>query len=154
MWLEKDQQTKQIRNKTSAELDNERATSLPVVSKEVEAGAPAFQPMKFNPVVGTNVFEGEFATKGNDIILHFWPYGYHAADAAGRPTPAFHRDFRETLKSTFEKEFGKGRVVIKDDRDMGALFVQILGWASNQFHRDVTVKALKTFFTNMGGVEG
>lgn len=153
MWLEKDQQTKEIRRKSSKELDETRESSLPIVSKEADIGAPPFEPIKFSPVIGTDIFEGEFAVKNEDVIFHFWPHGYHAADAAGRTTPSFKKGFPETLKVVFEKEFGKGRIEIQDDRDMGALFVRATGWAANQFHREISVKALRELFVAMGGVE-
>lgn len=155
MWLEKDQQTKQIQgadSKRTAELNTEKATSLPVIFKETQAGAPPFDPMKFQPVIGTDIFEAEFAVKGPDLIFHFWPYNYHSTDAAGSSTPSFKKGFKEQLLRSFESIFGKNRIVIKDDSDMGALFVKAVGWADNQFYKEQAIRAFKHFYTDMGGI--
>lgn len=156
MWLEKDQQTKVIQGadlKRTKELNAERDVSLPVISKETQKGAPPFDPMKFSPVIGTDIYEAEFAVKGSDVIFHFWPYNYHSADSAGKATPSFLKGFQVQLKKSFESVFGKNRIEIKDDRDMGALYVRAIGWADNQMWKEQAVRAFKNFFNDMGGIE-
>lgn len=156
-WVEKNQTTKQVQNADAQRADilsGERSASLPTIVKESEAGAPAFNPIKFQPVIGTGVFEAEFGTKDDDVIFHFWPHGYHVADAANRPTPGFLPSFPATLKSVMEEVFGKNRVDIRDDRDMGAFFVRANGWVKNQFYRQQAIKACEMLFKAMGGVEG
>jgi len=156
MWLEKDQETKSIKGadmERTMELNKERESSFPVISKETQKGAPPFDPVSFMPVIGTDIYEAEFAVKGSDIIFHFWPYNYHSADAAGKAPPAFKSGFQAQLKKTFESLFGKNRVEIKDDRDMGAFFVRAIGWADNLAWKELSIRAFKGFFNDMGGIE-
>lgn len=153
-WVEMDQATRQVISKDpsrSKEFEGEKANSLPVIEKESGKGAALFDPIKFQPVVGTGIYEAEFGVKNGDVIFHFWPHGYHAADAAGRATPSFKNGFKDALKSVAEKEFGKNRIELKDDRDVGALFLRAIGWAESQFHRQLSVKVCETLYKSLGG---
>lgn len=153
-WLEKNQTTQQITNadeKRAQDLEGEKGVSLPVIAKESERGTTLFNEIKFQPVIGTGIFEGEFAVKGNDVIFHFWPHGYHVADSSNRPVPAFKPGFKEALKSAAEKAFGKNRIEMKDDRDIGALFLRAIGWADSQFHRQVSITMCESLFKALGG---
>lgn len=153
-WLEKDQTTDQI-----AEADAERAKllnevkkgSLPTIRKESELGAPPFKELELQPVKSPGIYEAEFGVKDANVIFHFWPWGYHAADVAGRATPKFSKDFLPKLTRIMGETFDPKRVEIKEDPDVGAIFVKALSWGESQFHRELSVKACEALHKALGG---
>lgn len=157
-WLEKNQETEEISPADMARekvLNLEKETSLPAIRKEAEAGTLALpEPIKFQPVKSPGIYEAEFGVKGKDVIFHFWPFGYHIADASGKVPPRFPKDFLPKLTKIMNETFNVARVEIKDDRDMGALFVKALAWADSQFYRELCVKACQALHDAMGGEPG
>jgi hypothetical protein len=156
-WLEKDQETNRI-SKADAErsqlLNEVKKGSLPTIQKEADNGAPPFKEMKFQPVKSPGIYEAEFGVKGKDLLFHFWPWGYHAADANGQATPKFSADFLPKLKKIMGETFDAKRIEVKDDADVGALFVKASSWADNEFHRELAVKACEALHKAMGGKPG
>ena len=131
-------------------LDKVRGEVLPVVQKEADGVRP-FDTIELQPVKGPNAFEAEFGLKGDDVLFHFWPWGYHDADRKGVQPPRFRKDFESLLKGVMGEVFGIGRVELSFDDDMGAWFVLAKGFALNQFHRELCIKAAESLFKAMGG---
>ena len=135
-------------------LDLAREEKLPVIEKEAATGVKSLDPLKFQPVHSPGIYEAEFAMKGDDIIFHFWPWGYHKSDRNGEKTPRLSRNFPAVLSQVFTNLFGSGRFDIENDEDMGAHYVRCIGWGSNQFARDLAIKACKGLHSALGGVDG
>lgn len=143
-WTEKDQND----SAKSASADRQdllnaaRAEVLPIAQKEAAQGNKGFGPIDFQPVKSPGNYEAEFALKGEDIIFHFWPWGYHDAQDKNRALPRFRKDFSSLLSVSMEKAFGNpNRLQIEEDRDMGAFFVKAIGFAINPFHRNLCIEA-------------
>jgi hypothetical protein len=136
------------------EYDQAKAEGLPVVTKEAEGGIKPLDPVKFQPVRSPGIFEAEFGVKGKDLIFHFWPDGYHKADRNSLAPPAFKKDFLQRLTKTMVDTFTKERVLIEEDRDMGAFFVKAHGWGENDSYREISIKVCEIFHKAMGGTEG
>lgn len=156
-WLEKEVETNKVAEADAARtkvLDEERGTSLPVIVKEADAGVRPFAQVELQPVKSPGIYEGEFGVKGSDLIFHFWPSGYHAAERRGAATPKFDPHFEAKLKEAFDGIFEGRRMVYDRDLDMGAWFVKAIGWAENQFHRDLCIKACEKLHALLGGQPG
>jgi hypothetical protein len=135
------------------ELNKTREESLPAMLKEAEVGKKPFIPIHFQPVRSPGLYEAEFAKKGEDVIFHFWPYGYHEADRNNHAAPKFPAGFQMKLTECVGSVFGSHRVTVNHDIDMGAFFVCASGWASQQFWFDLAVKACQNLHTSLGGTD-
>lgn len=154
-WTEQQTATRDIVDvdKAKARLfDEVKKESLPVVQKEADGGVRPFKTVQFQPVKGVRTFEAEFGVKGDDVIFHVWPWGYHEKDRDdGHRLPEFPKDFEQTLKKAMGKVFGENRVSLSYDGDVGAWFVMAKGFALNQFHRNLCIEAAQALHTAMGG---
>lgn len=144
-WTEKEAQSLNGSQNTSSErtqvLNETREKFLPIAQKEAAAGAKPIQPIDFQPVKSPGNYEAEFAVKGDDVIFHFWPWGYHDAERRGTALPRFQKDFIDKLNMSMAKTFGSHRLQISEDQDMGAFFVKAVGFGTNQFHRKLCIEA-------------
>lgn len=154
-WTEQQMKTGEVSSvdDDKARLLNEvKNASLPVVQKEASGGVRPFKEVEFQPIKGVKTFEAEFGTKGDDVIYHVWPWGYHDADRReGQRLPEFRKDFEKLLSKSMAKVFGEGRCDISYDADIGAWFVKARGFASNQFFRNICIEAAQTLHKDMGG---
>lgn len=136
---------------------DEAKKSLPVVQKEADAGVRPFSTVEFQPIKGVNTFEAEFGVKGDDVIFHFWPWGYHDVErsnenvANARRLPIFEKGFEDKLKKVLAKTFGESRCDVSFDSDMGAWFVKARGAGLNQFNRELCIEAATNLHSEMGG---
>jgi hypothetical protein len=137
----------------AADLDKAKEEGLPTVIKQAAKGELPVQPVQLQPVRSPGIYEGEFGVKDDDLIFHFWPYGYHDADRKGLATPRFKKDFESTLKAVAAREL-RNRAVVEHDQDVGAYFVRGTGWGTSQFHHDIAVKFCQALHTALGGTEG
>jgi hypothetical protein len=151
---------KEIHTQTRQEMDvsREKARSLeeekkglPKLQQEADQGVKSIEPMRFQPVNGTDHFESEFGIKGDDIIFHFWPWKYHENERNNRPVPRFPKKFPSTLVATMGRVFDPMRIEIFEDRDVGAWFVKAVGYGSTTFHRDLSLKAITELYKALGG---
>jgi hypothetical protein len=138
----------------AAEYDKARDEGLPVVTKEAESGVKPVEPLRFQAVKSPGIYEAEFAKKERDLIFHFWPWEYHKAEHEGRPTPAFKKDFYHHITETAASIFGAGRFELKDDTDMGAIFLQAFGWGESDGYRQIAIRFCEEFHKAMGGEPG
>lgn len=130
--------------------DELRESSLPVISRD--QGQKPLLPIVFQTIIGRGIYEGEFASKDNDIIFHFWPFGYHTAERMEKRTPTFPVSFKSAIERVFQNTFGgANRLKITDDADIGAVTVQALGWGTSSYARDLSIKACKSLYTALGG---
>jgi hypothetical protein len=153
-WLEQDVKTgKQahVAPPKARELDQVKAESLPVIEKEADRGQRPFETIKFQPVRSPGIYEAEFAAKEEDLIFHFWPYGYRKAKRAGTAAPWFNKKFEPTLTTSMKKVFGEQRVEIAHDKDMGSFFVKAIGWGEHQFARDLSIQVCEEVHKTLGG---
>ena len=153
-WTEKDVQTDRVEVADTARsklLDMVRKEALPTIQREASNGAPEFNPLEFQPVRSPGIYDGEFGSKGDDLIFHFWPYGYNQAASAKQRTPNFKPGFQKMLKFVMGETFGDKRVEIQEDKDVGALFVKALNWGQHQFRRELAIKACEALHGRMGG---
>ena len=156
-WLEKEVETNKVGRPDEARtkvLDAERDTGLPVMTKEADSGVKPFEQVQLQPVKSPGIYEAEFGVKNQDVIFHFWPSGYHAADRRGVAAPQFKKGFEVALKKVMGEVFDPKRVVIEHDQDVGALFVRAKQWGEAQFHRDLCIKACEKLHAEMGGEPG
>lgn len=112
------------------------------------------EPIRFQPVRSPGIYEAEFGQKGDDVIFHFWPYGYHAADSAGRALPRFPKIFESVLERAMVSSYGEGRFEIINDKDMGAWFARAKGWGTSMFARETAVKVCEAVHKGLGGQPG
>lgn len=157
-WTEREVETGKEMDVTAAKarmLDEVRRASLPIVQKEADSGVRPFETVKLQPVRATDTFEAEFGVKGNDIIFHFWPWNYHAADRKeGAVLPKFRKEFETILRAAFGQVYEISRVETSYDADIGAWFVLAKGYAGNQFHHKVCIEAVTILHKALGGTEG
>lgn len=154
-WREIHTETRQeidVTREKAKSLEDEKL-GLPKLQKEADQGLKPIQPIRFQPINGTDYFEAEFGVRGNDIIFHFWPWKYHETERNGRPVPRFHKGFASILVSTMGTVFDPMRVEIYEDRDVGAWFVKAIGYGTNTFHRDLSIKAVTELYKALGGQE-
>lgn len=151
MWEELDKSTNARFQSAKPEYDAARKELVPVIQKEEQGGAKPIDLIEFQPVRSKGIFESEFASKGEDLIFHFWPWGYHEADRSNRPTPTFHKYFETSLKTEFCKVFGDHRVVMSLDSDVGAWFVKAIGWGQHEFARKNAIEACTNLHRSLGG---
>lgn len=144
-WTEKDPKSSngihaadtaraQLLSKTKEEF-------FPIAVKEASGGDKGIAPVEFQPVKSPGTYEAEFAVKGDDVIFHFWPWGYHDAERRGETLPRFKRGFQNFLITAMSEAFDPKRLVVEDDKDMGAIFVKATGFGSNQFYRKLCIEA-------------
>ncbi len=153
-WTEQETQSREKKSVTAErqqELDQAREQTLPTLKKEAESGAAPFKPLEFQPVRSPGLFEAEFAVKDEDLIFHFWPYGYRMAERSGQALPAFKRGFKDTLAKAMSEVFEEKRLMLSDDRDVGALAVCAQGYGLNQFNRDLSIKVCEKLHSMLGG---
>lgn len=156
-WLEKNTETNQVSEADASRsklLSEVKKGSLPTIRKEAGEGYKPFEQVAFQPVKSPGIYEAEFGVKGPDLLFHFWPYGYHLADAQGKAVPRFPKDFLPKLKKVMGETFETSRVEISEDQDVGAIFVKAKGWGEKQFHRELSVRVCEAIHKAMGGVEG
>lgn len=149
-------------SEAKAKLFEEVKKDLPVVQKEADGGVRPFKPVQLQPVKGVHTFEGEFGIKDEDVIFHFWPWGYHDAERNGERPPMFAHypdarlysegAFKELLQKTVGAVF-MNRTEISFDADIGAWFVKAIGYANSQFHRQLSIDACESLHKAMGGEE-
>lgn len=154
-WTERDVSTGKEMDVTGDKarmLDEVKKTSLPIVQKEADGGVRPFEPMALQPVKGVLTFEGEFGVKGNDVIFHFWPWGYHDADRQeGTVIPKFRKDIKQVLKASFKTVYEPSRCEFSYDGDLGSWFVLAKGYGQAQFFREVCIEAVTALHKNLGG---
>lgn len=156
-WLEKNSETNEVAQPNATRtkvLDDARAEGLPTIEKESDAGVKPFNPVQLQPVKSPGIYEAEFGVKNDDVIFHFWPSGYHAAERRSAAAPQFKIGFEQALKKVMGEVFDSKRVVVDHDPDVGALFVRAKGWGDAQFHRDLCIKACEQLHAAMGGEPG
>ena len=159
-WVEQKTETRENIevSEAKAKLLNEVRKDLPVVQKEADGGVRPFEALKLQPILGSQTFEAEFGIKGDDVIFHFWPWGYHETERKNgdntdgplaQRLPKFLPDFEKKLSVSMISVFK--RAEISKDEDIGAIFVRIPGGAEFQFHRDMCVKAASELHVSLGG---
>lgn len=156
-WMRQDSETHEVSGvdrEKEAIYEKAKAEGLPIVTKESESGVKPFETMKFQPVRSPGIYEAEFGVKGKDLIFHFWPDGYHKAERDEKRVPEFKKNFFSMLSKAMGGIFGTNRILIKDDGDVGAFFVQAHGWGESDNHRELAIKACEEFHKDMGGVPG
>lgn len=156
-WLEKNSETNSVGAADAARtkvLDETREENLPIIKKETDSGQKPFTPVQLQPVKSPGIYEGEFGVKGDDVIFHFWPSGYHAAERRGAAAPKFVAGFEVMLKKVMGDVFDAKRIKVEHDVDVGAWFVRAIGWADAQFHRDLCIKACEQLHAALGGEPG
>ncbi len=154
-WVEQKSQTRENVEVTEAKakLLNEAKKELPVVQKEADGGVRPFQAIAFTPIQGVGKFEAEFGVKGDDVIFHFWPWGYHTKEREGSRLPSFEKVLDSVIKEEFPKAFGSAVTIETEfDGDVGAWFVKAKNAALNQFHSKLSVKAVSNLYVALGGV--
>lgn len=129
----------------------EAKKDLPIIQKEAASGLKPFELIKFQPVLSAGRFEAEFAVKGDDVIFHIWPHGYHEAERDKRHPPRFPKGFADLLVKTMGSAFDPMRIEIHEDRDIGAWFVKAIGYGSSTFYRELSIKAVTSLHKAMGG---
>lgn len=153
-WTEREQNesAKSASAERQDQLNAAKAEVLPIAQKEAASGKKGFEPIDFQPVKSPGNYEAEFAVKGEDIIFHFWPWGYHDAQDKSRALPRFRKEFSSFLAVSMEKAFGNPkRLQIEEDRDMGAYFVKATGFAINPFHRNLCIEACEDLHKRLEG---
>ena len=153
-WLEKEVETNKVSRTDEARtkvLDAERDAGLPTMLKESDNGVKPLAQVQLQPVKSPGIYEAEFGVKNADVIFHFWPSGYHAAERRGVAAPKFKQGFEAALRKVMGEVFDPARVVVEHDIDVGALFVRAKQWGEAQFHRDLCIKACEKLHAEMGG---
>ena len=126
--------------KSSKEYDSKKESLSPLAAKEAQQDK-GIDPIEFQPVKSPGNYEAEFAKKDDDVIFHFWPWGFHDAQDKGTTPPRFKNGFETFLTQVMAEQYGAKRIQLEKDLDMGALFVRAMGASSNQFFREVAIKA-------------
>ena len=153
-WIEQEHESRKKLNVTPdrvAVLDALKEATLPIIKKEALSGDRAIEPLHFQPVHSPGIFEAEFAKKGNDLVFHFWPWGFIQAERSGKIRPAFPIEFLATLRHTMITHFGTSNVELNDDRDVGAYSVIVRSFGARQFWHELSVKAVTDLHKAMGG---
>lgn len=132
-------------------LDKEKRTSLPVIEKEASAGVKPFEQIRLQEVQAHGFYLGEFGVKGDDVIFHFWPDGYHEAQRKGIRPPNFRAGFEDNLKKALSSSFEPNRCKVELDMDMGAYFVKANGYGLSQFNRKMSIEVCQKLYELMGG---
>lgn len=135
----------------AAVLDMARSEALPVVKKEVGTGDKSVEPIKFQSVLSPGIFEAEFGTRGDDIIFHFWPWGFHEAERLGKPRVAFTPGFGAALSQALVDVLDGLHVHVEEVRDMGSWYASATGYAKKQFWRELAIKAITRLHHDLGG---
>lgn len=151
-WTEKkseDNVIQQTVSQRTAELAQARDEVLPLATAEIAAGDKSIDPIDFQPVRSPGNYDAEFALKGDDLIFHFWPSGFHEAQRNNHTPPRFKRGFTFHLVRVMSDTFGAKRIEIEPDEDMGAVFVKALGQSSNQFYRKLAIEACEKLHKNL-----
>ncbi len=136
--------------KNSKEYDSIKETFAPLAAKEAQADK-GIEPIEFQPVKSPGNYEAEFAKKDDDIIFHFWPYGFHDAQDKEKTLPRFKQGFETFLTQVMAESYGAKRVKLEKDLDMGAIFVRAMGAGTNQFFREVAIKACELLHKKFEG---
>lgn len=129
--------------KTSAEYDLLKENLLPVAAKEASQDKNV-KPLEFQPVKSPGNYEAEFTRKDDDVIFHFWPWGFHEAQDKGTTLPRFRQGFETFLVQSMSEVFNARTIQIEHDLDMGALFLRCRGAGLNQFFRENAIKACES----------
>ncbi len=138
--------------KAADDYDGLKKELAPVMEKEAVIRQD-LEPIHFQPVRSPGIYEAEFGQKREDILFHFWPYGYHAADNDKKVLPRFPNGFPSVLLRVMTEIFKEGRVEMSYDADMGSWFVKAKGWGSSMFARELSIKACEGVHKGMGGQE-
>lgn len=139
-------------DEAKARILDEAKKELPVVQREADGGVRPFETVQYQPIQGVGIFEAEFGVKKEDVIFHFWPWGYHASERAGESRrPTFRKGFDQELKKAVEGEFRNHRAEVFEDPDVGAWFVRVIGGANFQFHRQMCINAVTSLYKALGG---
>lgn len=125
------------------------STEEVVLEKEVKTRAPIFEPLNFQPVISPDIYEAEFAVKNEDIIFHFWPFGYKLAEESKHRLPKFSKIFLKNIETIMIAAFGPHRLEMAEE--LGGVFVRAIGWGSNQFARDIAIKTCESLHKINGG---
>jgi hypothetical protein len=153
-WTEEDQKTKNrfvVNDREKIEkLDKAVQEGLPVVLKENDQGAKPFLKLQFQPVKSPGIFEAEFGVKGDDIIFHFWPWGFAAAKTKGQVPPSFRSDFYKSMVKAMDQNFDPKRTEFVKDQEMG-YFVKARGYALHQFWKKLAIETCSQLHTILGG---
>jgi hypothetical protein len=139
-----------VDSESAAAYEQAKAEKLPVIEREA-TGVRPFEQLKFQPVTAHGFFDAEFAEKGEDIVFHFWPYGFHKAQRSGSKSPAFPKDFQEKLRKAMRKSFADNRVVVDEDKDMGSFFVKAVGYTKALSPFKLATDVCKELYVLMGG---
>lgn len=150
-WEELDNE-KKTRNYVEKKAYDEASAELkPVLEREEQQGAKPIEPLEFQPVRSPGIYEAEFAKKNDDLIFHFWPYGYHTAERAGIATPRFIPEFDTGLRKSFSDVFGAHRIEVNRDEDVGAISIKAFGWGGNDSYRKLAIEACEKTHLALGG---
>lgn len=147
MWSERSSEGV-VSEKVSSELDSLKKELSPIVVKEADSGVKGFDQLDFQPVMSPSNYEAEFASKGDDLIFHIWPWKFHEADRAGKIRPRFKKNFDTLLTAAFGKVFFS-KWEFSFDEDMGSFFVKAHGFGSGQFARENAIEALECLHSAM-----
>lgn len=140
-----------VDDKRAKELDTEKETSIPAI--ESEPSYKTFDPIRPQPIISPKIYEAEFLVKGNDVIFHFWPHGYHEADDLNKILPRFPKMFQSILKESMSEVIANNSVslAIEEDKDMGAWFIKANNLAINPMYKDLCIKVCEMIHKKMGG---
>jgi hypothetical protein len=159
-WAELDHKTRDslpMTGEREALLNEVRKEVRPLIVHEVDQGDKGIEPVEFKEVKSPGLFEAQFGKKYNDVVMHFWPWGFHLAEKRGEPRPAFRAGMRAALELAIFDVYGRSDFVKLSedewDREMGAITVLLLGQGAKQFWYELAVKAMKTLHRALGGKE-
>lgn len=150
-WSEQNQETRTVRQVERKEYDEAAREYAPLIEREERQGAKGFGLIHLQPVRSVGLFEGEFASKGPDLIFHFWPYRYAEALRGEKKLPTFPVGFEAALRTAMAQVFGVHRLEVSEDKDMGAWFVRASGFGEHDFARKLAVDACTALHTGLGG---
>jgi len=160
-WAELDLQTRQdlpMSAEREALLNEVRNSVRPVITREVDRGDKGIEPVQFKEVRSPGLFEAQFARKQNDVVFHFWPWGFALAEKRGEPRPAFQPGMRVQIREAFVDIYGDSEFlsVTEDDwdREMGSITAIVRGQGAKQFWYDLAVKVVTQLHKSLGGKNG
>lgn len=158
MFGMRDRNPTDISGSKKVEYDKESSEGIPKIMKEWETvdkglGGKPIDPIHFQEVLGPKIFEGEYGVRGEDIIFHLWPYGYHQAMDDNKFPPKFHKNFKGQLVVSVAKVFPTNKVELENHiQRMGSLYVCIYGGASGMFHDQKCIEFCEDLYKELGGV--
>jgi len=126
------------------ELD--RDSKVVTDEEEFSTTAKIIEPIQFQPVKAPGHYEAETAVRGQDVIFHIWPWGYHQAVAEEARPPSFRPKFQDWISTAFLSEYPDANIFIDYDADMGSFFVKIHGVGVSQFWMKRAIQCLENLY--------